>query len=267
MTQAVAFDMDDTLLRDDRTISPYTIQVLRCAHAQGIHVIPASGRARDSMRPFVEQLGCASCYIACNGAELWSSNHQLLHRETLDVALIHEIAAFAAAHQCYAQVYYGAKFYYSMHCVYADQYAASSMLEGEYVGDLTQYVKEPTTKVLMMDTPEKIASMTMQAQTLFHGRAQVTCSKPYFLEVNPLNATKGLALERASRLLHFSMANAIAFGDSLNDVSMLQAAGTGVAMQNARADVLSLIPVHCMSNMADGVAHYIEEHCLQEERT
>lgn len=79
--QAVVFDLDDTLLRDDRTISPYTVDVIRRVAAAGIHVIPASGRARDSMRPFVEQLGCASLYIACNGAEVWTPTHELLLRE------------------------------------------------------------------------------------------------------------------------------------------------------------------------------------------
>ena len=53
MTEAVAFDLDDTLLRDDRTISPYTIDVLRRAAATGVKIIPASGRARESMKPYV----------------------------------------------------------------------------------------------------------------------------------------------------------------------------------------------------------------------
>ena len=265
MVRAVAFDMDDTLLRDDRTISDYTLHILRTAAERGIHVIPASGRARDSMKPFVEQMGCASCYIACNGAEVWRPDHTLLHRETLDTPLAQEIAAFAEERGVYCQVYYDEKFYYSMKGLYAEQYAASSMLTGEYAGKLTAFIDRPTTKVLMMAEPSVIAKLLVEAHTLLDGRAQVTCSKPYFLEVNPLKATKGLALQRASEYLHFDMANATAFGDSLNDMSMLQAAGTGVAMANAREDVKAAISTHCLSNMEDGVAHYIEQHLLQEE--
>lgn len=264
--QAVAFDMDDTLLRDDRTISPYTVAVLRRAAASGIRVIPASGRAQGSLRGFVDELGCADAYITCNGAELWRGDHTLIHRETLDVSLARACAAFAAENDCYCQVYYGDRFYYSQRGEYARAYAESSLLSGEYVGDVAAFIQSPTTKVLMMAAPEKIARMLAQARTLLAGRAQATCSKPYFLEINPLQATKGNALARAARALGFDMACAAAFGDSLNDLSMLQAAGLGVAMENGREDVKALIPTHCGRNEEDGVARFIEQHCLREER-
>ena len=47
MIQAIAFDMDDTLLNDDREITPYTLTILRRAADKGIHIVPASeiGRA------------------------------------------------------------------------------------------------------------------------------------------------------------------------------------------------------------------------------
>lgn len=265
-TQAIAFDMDDTLLRDDRTISPYTVEVLRRAARLGVRVIPASGRAQGSLRGFVEELGCAAAYITCNGAELWRGDHTLIHREMLDVPLARECAAFAAERDCYCQVYYGDRFYYSQRGEYAKSYAASSLLEGEYVGDVAAFIQEPTTKVLMMAAPEKIADMLAEARARLAGRAQVTCSKPYFLEINPLLATKGNALARAAEALGFDMARAVAFGDSLNDLSMLEAAGLGVAMENGREDVKALIPTHCGRNEEDGVARFIEQHLLREER-
>ena len=265
-TQAVAFDLDDTLLRDDRTISPYTVQVLRRAAEAGIRVIPASGRVRDSMRGFVEQIECAACYIACNGAELWHADHTLIHRECLDVPLARACAAFAEENDCYCQVYYESKFYYSRRGEYAHAYAVSSLLTGEYVTDMNGFIREPTTKVLMMAEPEKIARMMVQAQSRFAGQAQVTCSKPYFLEINPMAATKGNALKRAADIYGFDLARTVAFGDSLNDMSMLTMAGLGVAMENGREDVKMRIATHCGRNEEDGGARFIDEHCLREER-
>ena len=61
------------------------------------------------------------------------------------------------------------------------------------------------------------------------------------------------------------MDNLLAFGDSLNDLSMLTAAGRGVAMANAREDVKALIPARCLSNEQDGVADYIDKFVLREE--
>lgn len=264
-TQAIAFDLDDTLLHDDRSISSYTLSVLRRAAAQGVHIIPASGRTSASMAAFVEQIGCARCYVCCNGAEVRTPDHRLIMQKILPVPLAREVAAFANEQDCYAQTYYGDMFYYSRHGKYADDYAVSSSLKGQYAGDLTKFIDRPTTKILLMDEPARIAQLLSMAREQWGHAASLTCSKPYFLEINPLNATKGEALAWCGRQFGFAMADLTCFGDSLNDLSMLQAAGTGVAVANAREDVKALIPTTCPSNQEDGVARYIEQHILTEE--
>ena len=54
----------------------------------------------------------------------------------------------------------------------------------------------------------------------------------------------------------------MAFGDSLNDLSMLTWAGEGVAMANAREDVKAQVRHVCGTNQEDGVARYIESLLL-----
>ena len=259
---AIAFDLDDTLLRDDRSISPYTLSVLRRAADQGIRVIPASGRTRDSMRGFVEQIGCASCFISCNGAEVWSPDMEQLMRELLDVPLAREVACFAEERGCYAQTYAGDCFFYNQQGQWADAYAESSNLRGVYVGNLEAYIAEPTPKILMMDSPARVAELMEEARAVFDGRVALTCSKPYFLEVNPLRATKGNALKWCAERFGFSMVNVMAFGDSLNDLSMLLAAGHGIAVANAREDVKAQVSALCGGNQEDGVARFIEQYAL-----
>ena len=256
--RAVIFDLDDTLLRDDRTISDYTVGVLRQAAARGVHVIPASGRACRSMDSFVLQLGCASLFVACNGAEVWRPDMTLLRRVQMDTDTAREVARFAQSRGCYAQTYAGGCFYYNQTGHWAEAYAQSSMLEGVYVGDLEAYIHQPTSKVLVMDEPERVAAFLPEARKQFAGRLSVSCSKPYFLEFNPLEATKGNALAVCGEVLGFELADAVAFGDSLNDLSMLEAAGLGVAVANARQDVKCRCGAVALSNQEDGVAHYIE---------
>lgn len=264
--QAIAFDLDDTLLRDDRAISDYTCRVLRKAADRGIIVIPASGRTGRSMHGFVERIGCAACFVCANGAEVRDSEGRVMMQELLSVEVAREAAAFAQRHGCYAQVYDEDRFYYSRQDHYADEYAASSSLPGTFVGDLTAFITRPTPKLLMMDDPARIAVMLREAGEQLTGRAAVTCSKPYFLEINPVRATKGNALQWCAAHFGFSMENLLAFGDSLNDLSMLTAAGRGVAMANAREDVKALIPARCLSNEQDGVADYIDKYVLREEQ-
>lgn len=260
--RAIAFDLDDTLLRPDASISDYTVSVLRRAADRGLIILPASGRTRDSMWPSVQRIGCASAFVSCNGADIWTMQKELLMQELLPVDLAHEVACFAADRGVYCQTYSPSRFFYSMENDCARSYAQSSSLEGEYVGDLTVFIQKPVTKLLMMDTPERIAELYAESRSLFDGRASLTCSKPYFLECNPLRATKGNALRRCAEHFGFRMDELLAFGDSLNDVSMLEAAGTGIAMGNAREDVKALGFCVCGTNAEDGVAHYIEEYIL-----
>lgn len=261
--RAIAFDLDDTLLRSDATVSDHTVAVLHRAAKAGIIILPASGRTRDSMWPTVQRIGCAAAFISCNGADVWTPERKLLMQELLPVELAHEVVRFASDRDVYCQTYSPDRFYYSIQNDYADSYARASSLEGEYVGDLTEFIRQPVTKLLMMDDPARIAQLLEEARALFAGRASLTCSKPYFLECNPLLATKGNALRWCARHFGFAMDELLTFGDSLNDVSMLEAAGTGIAMGNAREDVKAMgFPV-CRTNDEDGVACYIEENILR----
>ncbi|MBQ8654110.1 MAG: HAD family phosphatase [Clostridia bacterium] len=264
MIQAVVFDLDDTLLRDDRTISSRTVDTLRRIRRMGVHVIPASGRIRESMHPYVEQLGCASCYISGNGAQVWSSDHSLLMSRELSPALAREAVSFANEHDCYAQIYDGGRFLYDRTSEYSQLYARSASLEGIRVPALPEAAVRPTPKVLLISSPEHIAQLLPKAQARFEGRMTATCSKPIYLEITPPDATKGNALRWCAEHLGFSLARTMAFGDSLNDMSMLALAGHGVAMGNAREDVKSLIRRVCPSNNEDGVAQYIQQHLLQQ---
>ena len=265
LLKAAAFDLDDTLLRDDLSISAYTVDVFHRLSAAGFLLIAASGRSEKSILPFVRRLGCICLYIACNGAEIYDGpTETLLHAESFSTELALEIADFGAEYDCYAQTYAGDKFYFNQYSEYATRYADASMLKGVYVGDLRKFIREPRSKILMMADEEQISRMLAAARQRFAGRASVTCSKPYFLEFNPLLATKGIALAFAARRLGIRTDEIVAFGDSLNDLPMLQAAGRSVVVANGRPDVKPLCDEVCLSNQEDGVARYLAEHFLSQ---
>lgn len=264
--KAAAFDLDDTLLRDDLSVSSYTREVFQRLHASGFLLIAASGRTVMSMKPFVDLLGCVSLCIACNGAVIFEpGTGTVLHRELFSAELCQEIARFGNEHACYAQTYSDDRFYFNEYSEYSERYASASRLPGEYVGDLVRFIKEPRSKILMMADEKKIAFMLTEAQKRFSGRASVTCSKPYFLEFNPLRATKGVALAKAAEIVGVPLSSFAAFGDSLNDLPMLEVVGTPVAVSNARPEVLSFCGNRCPSNQEDGVASFLACNVLKEE--
>lgn len=263
---AVVFDLDDTLLRDDLTISDFSVRVFQTLHNKGFHIIAASGRSQFSMMPYVLQIGCVSAYISCNGAEIWDGpTHRLLRQERFSTELSIEIARFAEAHHCYAQAYEGSCFYFSQYGPWAERYAASTKLTGVYVGRLSEYIREPRNKILLIDREDRIAPMYSEAAALFAGRASVTCSKPIYLEFNPPDAVKGTALNRVCEYLGIRPEDTVAFGDSLNDVSMLKAAGLGVMVANGWKEVRPFCSVVCLSNNEDGPARFLNDLFLNGE--
>ncbi len=260
---AVVFDLDDTILHDDLTISDFTVRVFRALHQKGFHIIAASGRSQFSMRPYIDQLGCISVYISSNGAEIWDGpSHSLISHELFSAELSREIAVFAESHDCYAHVYDGSCFFFNRYGIWADRYAAATRLTGVYVGKLSEYIHEPRNKILLIDNEGRISAMYSEACALFDNRASVTCSKPIYLEFNPLNAVKGKALETVCSMLGILPSDTVAFGDSLNDVSMLRTAGLGMMVSNGWKEIAPYCDGQCLSNNEDGPAKYMKEHFL-----
>ncbi|MBO7653363.1 MAG: HAD hydrolase family protein, partial [Kiritimatiellae bacterium] len=71
------------------------------------------------------------------------------------------------------------------------------------------------------------------------------------------------ALQRFAEALGLTLDNCMALGDGLNDLTMIRAAGLGVAMANAHPDVLAVADAVTASNDEDGVAKAIERFCLK----
>ena len=86
---------------------------------------------------------------------------------------------------------------------------------------------------------------------------KVTASTWNNLEFNIASAHKGNALKRFAEHLGFTLANCMAFGDGMNDLTMVEAAGIGVAMANAHPRVLAAADRVTLSNDEDGVAKVI----------
>ena len=109
--QAVAFDLDDTLLRDDRTVSARTVKALRALAEKGVLILPASGRARRSMEAYVQTLECASAFIACNGAEVWDPRGECLLHEALSHEDTLKVIRFLEQYGVYFHTYWEDGFY------------------------------------------------------------------------------------------------------------------------------------------------------------
>lgn len=262
LIDAIVTDLDDTLLNAQSVLSPYTLEVLGRAKAQGVRVIPASGRAAYSMRPFVEELNTGLPYIACNGAELVNADHTVMETIAFAPDQAREITRYLHAQGFYVQCYRGDTFYYDSECQASVNYKRSSGMHGQAVGDLAEFITFPTPKLLSVQTPDEVARLYPLIQEAFPN-ASFTVSKPYFLEAEPPSVNKGAALRRLAEKLRLSPEHTLVFGDSLNDLTMLGYAVHSVAMGNARDEVKRAARHVCGTNAEDGVARFIARNVLK----
>lgn len=259
----IVTDMDDTLLDGSGRLSEYTLRVMHECTRRGVRVIPVSGRTYYSMRPYMLQLDTGMPYIGGNGSEIVGADHRLIEQQTLDVELGKELCAYMLSEGCYAQVYREESFYFAEECEPARLYRNSSGMNGVPVGDLPAFLDFPTPKVLGVNTVEEVRRIMPLIQKRFEGRAVITMSKPIFLEAEPLNVSKGNALKRLAELRgDIVPERTLAFGDSLNGISLLAYTPNSVAMGNAREELKQTAAYVCRPNAEDGLARFVEEHVL-----
>jgi hydroxymethylpyrimidine pyrophosphatase-like HAD family hydrolase len=117
---------------------------------------------------------------------------------------------------------------------------------------------EPT-KLLIVDTPEYTDSLLPVFRERYRGALYVTKSTDEYLEMMPLNANKGSALSFAATRLRTSPTRTIAIGDSFNDIPMIQWAGLGLAVANAKPELIEAADRTIPRSDEDGVAQALEE--------
>jgi hypothetical protein len=99
---------------------------------------------------------------------------------------------------------------------------------------------------------------------------EITNSHPCNLELNPKGISKASGMRKVCELLGITMSEVVAMGDSMNDLSMIRAAGLGVAMGNAQDGVKAAADLVTATNDEHGVAKVIREYVLEnkaEDRT
>jgi HAD superfamily hydrolase (TIGR01484 family) len=92
--------------------------------------------------------------------------------------------------------------------------------------------------------------------------AGITFSWDRAADVIPAGGSKGAAILKILDHFRLNPDQAMAFGDGVNDIEMLQTVGTGVAMGNADPRVKAIAKDQCLPVSRDGIYHYCLEHGL-----
>ena len=274
MIRLIAFDLDDTLLTSDKRVTDHTKAVLQEAADRGIILMPATGRPFYAVPALVKDLPMVRYLLTSNGAAIWDKDEE---RVVCSDCIPYETACRVLDLAEGADVLTE---FYSMGRSYACKNGYERALHDwqripeSFKRDLVRYRqpvddlearirsgKYPVEKFrLTFGDPvlqEKLTEdlMDMNDLKIVHGAS-------YNIEINTLTGNKGQALKDFAGLKGIGMDEVMAFGASENDLTMLTAAGTGVAMGNALPEVKAAADMLTLTNDEDGVAAAIEKHVL-----
>ena len=274
----VALDLDGTLLDSEKRLSEVNRDALARAAEKGVEIVPTTGRFFGMMPPAVRDLPFVRYAITINGAQVYDreTDTAIVRDEIpLDVALgvMEVLDRYDVIYDCYRQNWGW--------MTAALQEKAADYATNEHYLRMVREFRKPVPE-LKAHLRETAANGDVQKIMLFAANRErsaaidrlrglsdeiaarfpeikVTASTWNNLELNIRTAHKGNALRRFAEHLGLTLENCMAFGDGMNDFTMVEAAGLGIAMANAEPEVKRVAKDMVPSNDEDGVARGIEK--------
>lgn len=263
----IASDFDGTLANSENEVPEKVVSAINAYIENGGIFAVCTGRILPSILPRVRQLGLKGLVVACQGAVISDIESGKIVRS---VGFSNRQAAeiCAAAEELYnnVQAYVEDGFYSSLPAgeKHLALYESIVGVEARHPDErLSQFVLHSSSrfnKVAVLCRPEDQKELYASLKERFDGRYDVTCSAKVLVEVSPFGETKGKALGFLAAHYGVPVEKTCAVGDNLNDLSMLLAAGYGVAVGNAVKELKEAVKFVTVTNDEGAVARVIEEY-------
>ena len=248
-TKAIFFDIDGTLVSfNTHHVPQSTIEALRQVHKLGIKIIIATGRASTDLHEIQDIPYDA--VIALNGSDCVLRDGTSIYREQISKEDFYKVQALARRYGFSLAVE-------TNNGIFVNEINSTVIelakmvnhpippvidIEKEFIENnccqLCIYCDEETEKDVMAQLPE----------------LSVSRWNPFFTDVNVAGVTKAVGIEKFATYYGFEISQTIAFGDGGNDIPMLRAVGTGIAMGGASETVKAA---------ADYVTGTVDENGIQ----
>lgn len=262
----IAIDLDGTLLRHNHQPSQFTIEILRKVAQLGHIVMITTGRSYSSSIGIYHSIGIDSPLINSNGAYCHFPNKpdwEGTQLKAVSLELAQEIFQLTQTTQL--------------------GYLALETLSSVYITS-TEALKSPYFKLynkkpILLNSPQELTEhpvafywlSTEQQQPQIKQLIEEAIQEPLevctwggdfpSLDITPKGVTKAFGIQHVAKALGMTDAPVMAFGDSDNDVPMLDYATFGIAMANANSNAKQVADLVLeLTNEEDGVAHYLKNY-------
>lgn len=283
MIKLIASDMDGTLLNEKMEVSNRNIQAIKKAEQSGIEFIIATGRGLSEAKPLLKN-HIHPGFITLNGAEVFDNKENLISSNPLSVASQAKVVDYFHKYNVYFEVVTNKGIFsndrearvnnlanllvklnpgINFKQALRDTQERVKMMPMNFVDNYDAIFNDKSYKIMKLigfnEHQHRILAPLKKDITKNIKDVVVTSSSPNNVEINSVNAQKGIALLQYAQNRNILPEEIMAIGDNLNDYSMIKAAGTGVAMANAIPVIKEIAQISTDSNINDGVAKIIEE--------
>ncbi len=251
----VAIDLDGTLLNDRKEVTLETVDSLAMAVRCGVKVVIASARPPRSVRAIYQRLKLDTWQINYNGALVWDEvNRQVVAHTPLEFSLVLDI--IDRARGLFSDVLIGCEIMDRWHTDRHDlTYTTETgrLFGPDVVAPIPMFCNQPITKLMLLGHPEMMASLARVVGEAYARQITLVSTDADLIQITHPTASKAAALAQVAAHYGIAMEEVMAIGDAVNDIGMLQAAGVGVAMDNASPSVKAVADWIAPSNNNHGV--------------
>lgn len=258
-------DLDGTLLNDKKEITPKTRELLCQLTEQGHYLVFISGRPMMSVIEARKALPVSDknlYLIASNGGVIYDAEKkEILKENRLTLEQTDYVLKFCEQAGVHSHTYTDdaivSKRQSEELTFYQQTIHMPSLITDDIIGNLD---KPPLKCIAISAQKEKLEAVKEGLSSWAKGQVHLMFSNDRLLEMIPITSGKGTALKWLSEYLNIPISNTLAAGDMENDISMLEAAGVGVAMLNGAPQVKALADrVTVTDNNNDGLVPILKE--------
>lgn len=252
MIKMLVLDIDGTIYRKDFSASNHLKETLKDLVKRGIKVVLATGRMYAATVHVAKDLGLHTPIICYQGGLIkeFCGSDKILSQMTVEPTLARKIIGILNKKNIHFNLYMDDILVVENDSETIRQYTDERKIEYRVVKSFEETELKNINKMLVIDTDaEKIAALTNELNESFGQELYIVRSMPTFCEIAHKEATKGNAVRFLADKWDIKKEEIMACGDQDNDIEMLLAAGTKVAMGNA---------TECLKKIADFVTETVD---------
>jgi len=268
----IALDLDGTLLTDNGEIPQENTKMLREFSGRDVMIVLSSGRMTNCVSPVADIIGVDCPLIIYNGAMVRAKKNEdrkIIYHNPLPPGYGNKILDYCIENRFHLNYYLDDVLYAQKDESlekYALIYSRQTGAEFRFLEDIRDIEgNSPTKLILITDVHNANRLRTRDFQYEYFsktldGKLNLIKTNPEYLEFLNREADKGIGLRELAEFYGIERESIIAFGDGENDIEMLEFAGTGVALSNAKEKVKQT--ADCVTekdNNAAGVADFLSK--------